>query len=66
MMSGPPHQSARLGSDRAAGDIEHRSPLGYHHLNLLGRYSFALPEAQRRGESRPLHDPTGADDDLWG
>jgi TnpA family transposase len=47
-------------------DVERLSPLGYRHINVLGRYSFALPEAQRRGEPRPLHDPTRAVGDLWG
>ena len=47
-------------------DVERLSPLGYRHINVLGRYSFALPEAQRRGEPRPLHDPTRTHDDLWG
>jgi len=48
-------------------DVERLSPLGYSHINLLGRYHLTLPEAQRRGEPRPLRDPTRADtDELWG
>ncbi|MGJ0491058.1 hypothetical protein [Methylobacter sp.] len=31
------------------------------HINLLGRYSFAVPEAVTRGELRPLRDPSDAD-----
>lgn len=31
------------------------SPFGHEHINLLGRYSFAVPEAVARGELRPLH-----------
>ena len=27
------------------------------HINMLGRHSFALPEAVARGELRPLRDP---------
>jgi TnpA family transposase len=40
-------------------DIARLSPLVYAHINLLGRYSFAIPEAVLRGELRPLHDPAG-------
>lgn len=38
-------------------DISRLSPLGFEHINVLGRYSFAIPEAVRRGELRPLRDP---------
>lgn len=31
------------------------------HINLLGRYSFAVPEAVTRGELRPLRNPNDAD-----
>jgi Tn3 transposase DDE domain len=41
-------------------DVARLSPLIYDHINLLGRYSFAIPEAVIRGELRPLHNP--ADD----
>ena len=30
------------------------SPFGHEHINFLGRYSFAVPEAVTRGELRPL------------
>jgi len=30
------------------------SPFGNEHINMLGRYSFAVPEAVTRGELRPL------------
>ena len=30
------------------------SPFGREHINLLGRYSFSVPEAVARGELRPL------------
>lgn len=30
------------------------SPFGYEHINMLGRYSFAVPDAVARGELRPL------------
>jgi len=38
-------------------DVARLSPLGYSHVNLLGRYHFSLPEAISRGELRPLRDP---------
>jgi TnpA family transposase len=50
-------------------DVERLSPLGAGHINLLGRYHLTLPEAQRRGEPRPLRDPARVDDEvlsLWG
>ena len=31
------------------------SPFGYEHINMLGRYSFSVPEAVARGELRPLN-----------
>jgi hypothetical protein len=30
------------------------SPFVHEHINMLGRYSFAVPEAVARGELRPL------------
>lgn len=38
-------------------DVARLSPLIHSHINLLGRYSFAVPEAVTRGELRPLRDP---------
>ncbi|MER2517230.1 MAG: Tn3 family transposase [Candidatus Accumulibacter phosphatis] len=38
-------------------DIERLSPLLHDHINMLGRYSFAVPDAVARGELRPLRDP---------
>jgi hypothetical protein len=35
-----------------------RTPLGFEHANLPGRYHLALLEPRARGEVRPLHDPT--------
>ena len=43
--SGRPEDEARL------------SPLGHEHINLLGRYSFAVTESVARGELRPLRNP---------
>lgn len=38
-------------------DVARLSPLIYEHINVLGRYSFAMPEAVSRGELRPLRNP---------
>jgi len=31
--------------------------LGYDHINLLGRYTFSLPEDIRLGAFHPLREP---------
>jgi hypothetical protein len=46
-------------------DVARLSPLGFKHVNLVGRYQFALPEAIARGEYRPLRDPATPDDLEW-
>jgi hypothetical protein len=38
-------------------DLARASPLIHNHINLLGRYWFAVPEAVAQGEPPPLHDP---------
>jgi len=39
-------------------DVARLSPFVHErHINLLGRYSFAVPEAVTRGELRPLRNP---------
>ena len=38
-------------------DVARLSPLGHEHINMLGRYSFTLPDGVARGELRPLRDP---------
>ncbi len=38
-------------------DIARLSPLCFEHINWLGRYAFALPEAVARGALRPLRQP---------
>lgn len=38
-------------------DVARLSPLIYDHINMLGRYSFAVSEAVARGELRPLRNP---------
>lgn len=42
-------------------DLARLSPLIYEHINMLGRYSFAVPDEVARGELRPLRNP---EDDL--
>ena len=43
-------------------DVARLSPFVHErHINLLGRYSFAVPEAVARGELRPLRSPNDAD-----
>ena len=42
-------------------DVTRLSPLGWEHINMLGRYSFAVPDEVARGELRPLRNPS---DDL--
>ena len=39
-------------------DVARLSPLGFSHINLLGRYSFHLPESVAKGQLRPLLDPS--------
>ena len=52
------------GFDVRPEDVARLSPLGFKHINMLGRYAFTLPETVARGELRPLRDPnaTGIDD----
>jgi TnpA family transposase len=38
-------------------DIEHLNPHVHDHINMLGRYSFSIPESVSRGELRPLRNP---------
>jgi TnpA family transposase len=35
-------------------DVQRLSPLGYEHINIVGRYSFYLPEEIEHGGLRPL------------
>lgn len=38
-------------------DIAHLNPHVHDHINMLGRYSFSIPESVSRGELRPLRKP---------
>jgi TnpA family transposase len=58
---------AALAQIRASGteikpeDVERLSPLLLDHVNVLGRYEFALKESIRQGELRPLREPDERD-----
>ena len=51
------------GFDVRDEDVARLSPLGFDHINMLGRYAFILPDLVARGELRPLRDPQNIDDD---
>ncbi len=59
---------AALAQARASGavvkpeDVERLSPLLLDHVNVLGRYEFALKESVRQGQLRPLREPNELDD----
>jgi hypothetical protein len=38
-------------------DAYRLSPLQHENINMLGRYSFSMPDAVAKGELRPLHNP---------
>ncbi|HJS87037.1 MAG TPA: Tn3 family transposase [Acetobacteraceae bacterium] len=45
------------GYDVRDEDLARLSPLGFEHVNMLGRYALILPDTIARGELRPLRDP---------
>jgi len=45
-------------------DVARLSPLAHEHINMLGRYTFTLPDRVARGELRPLRDPNQPTDDI--
>lgn len=51
------------GHDVRDEDMARLSPLGFEHINMLGRYAFTLPDTVARGELRPLRDPRVSDDE---
>ena len=51
------------GFDARDEDVARLSPLGFDHINMLGRYAFILPEQVARGELRPLRDPRNTEDE---
>ncbi len=38
-------------------DMARLSPLLHEHINMLGRYSFSVPDSVAKGELRPLRNP---------
>src|SRR3954451_3087610 len=52
----------RTGAEVNPEDMARLSPLGHEHINVLGRYSFALAEGIAQGELRPLRHPDEGDD----
>lgn len=61
------YMDAAVNQLRAAGfdvrdeDMARLSPFVRHHVNMLGRYSFQLPELL--GGLRPLRDPDSAEEE---
>lgn len=37
-------------------DVARLTPLIHEHINMLGRYSFTVPDVVARGKLRPLRD----------
>lgn len=50
------------GYDLLPADVARLSPLGFSHINMLGRYSFSMPEAVKLGQLRPLREPDKAEE----
>ncbi len=44
-------------------DVARLSPLGFKHINMLGRYAFTLPDMVARGKLRPLRNPNASGPD---
>ena len=42
-------------------DVARLSPLQHEHINMLGRYSFLVPDAVAKGELRSLRNPSDSD-----
>lgn len=49
------------GYDVRDEDVARLSPLLHEHINMLGRYTFSVPEAVAKGELRPLRNPDADD-----
>ena len=45
-------------------DVARLSPLVFEHINLLGRYTFSVPDSVARGQLRPLRNPADSLDDV--
>jgi len=46
-------------------DVAPLSPLTWQHINLVGRYTFSVPESVARGELRALRNPDQTEEALW-
>jgi TnpA family transposase len=57
------NQLRTQGFDVRDEDVARLSPLGFDHINMLGRYAFILPDQIARGELRPLRDPRNTEDE---
>lgn len=53
------------GWDIDPDDVARLSPLGFIHINMLGRYYFELAEAIQNGGFRPLRDPNDPDESFY-
>ena len=51
------------GFDVRDDDVARLSPLAHQHINMLGRYTFTLPDPVARGELRPLRNPGALPED---
>lgn len=49
-----PEIRERYGNKVQLEDETRLSPFGHEHINMLGRYSFSMPEPIKRGELLPL------------
>ena len=56
-------QLRRKGFEVHDEDVVRLSPLAHEHINMLGRYTFTLPEPVARGELRPLRSPAAFSED---
>ena len=53
-----PPTGSNLGFPIEAEDLARLSPLVFDHIDLLGRVFFSLPNSVRRGQLRPLGNPS--------
>jgi hypothetical protein len=56
-------QARAEGFDVRDEDVVRLSPLGFDHINMLGRYAFVLPDTVAGGQRRPPRNPSLANDD---
>jgi hypothetical protein len=51
------HYRDKTGFEVLDKDVERLSPVVSHHINIVGKYHFSLPEEVQRGALRPFHNP---------